>query len=129
MLGSSLDDSAAEGIAGHHDDVVALVHGTLDHGHTVSGVVTGGLEVVELHTVGASEGLACLVGGLVEGLVGDVAVVGDHGDFVGDLVGVATGVLVIGLGLVLLAASDQRQSHDQSQNHSKKLFHVLILPS
>ena len=128
MLGSSLDDSAAESVAGHHDDVVALIHGALDHGHTVGGVVTGGLEVVELHAVGLSESLAGLVGGLVEGLVGDVAVVGDHSDLVGDL-SVVTGVLVIGLGLVLLATGDQGQCHDQSQNHSKKLFHVLILPS
>ena len=128
-LGSGLNDGAAESVAGHNDDIEAIVNGLFDHGDTVGGVIAGGLEVAELDAVVLGKRLAGLIGGLVEGLVGDVAVVGDHGDFVGDLVGVATGVLVIGLGLVLLAASDQRQSHDQSQNHSKKLFHVLILPS
>ena len=122
MLGSSLDDGTAEGIAGHHDDVVALVNGTLDHSHTVSGVVAGGLEVVELHAIVRGKRLACLVGGLVEGLVGDVTVVGDHGDLVSGLDGVA--LVIVGLVIVLLlAAGDEGQSHNQSQDHSKKLLH------
>ena len=122
MLGSGLDDRAAEGVAGHHDDVVALVNSALDHSHTVGGVVAGGLEVGELDLVGIGKRLAGLVGGLVEGLVGDITVVGDHGDLIGRLVGVA--LVVIGLGIVLLiAAGDQGQRHNQSQDHSKKLLH------
>ena len=124
-LGGGLRDGGAEGVAGHHDDVVALIDSTLDHGHTVGGVIAGGLEVLEVHTVGLRESLAGLVGGLVEGLVGDIAVVGDHSDLVRDIGNIGIFVSVVGsIGiLVLLAAGYQRQCHDQSQHQRKKLLH------
>ncbi len=78
VLLSHLGDGLTEGVAGHHDDVVALVGGGLYHGHTLGGGVTGGLVVVERYAVGVAVSLAGFVGGLVKGLVGDVAVVGDH---------------------------------------------------
>ena len=49
--------------------VVAFVHSLFDHGNTVSRVVAGGLEVVEVDAVGLAEGLAGFVRGLVDGLV------------------------------------------------------------
>ena len=49
---------------------------------------------------------------------GDLVGVGDLGDF-----GVVA-LVVVGLGVVILvAASDQGQRHNQSQDHSKKLLH------
>ena len=126
-LGSSFHDGAAESVAGHHDHVVALVRGLLDHSHTVGGVVADGLEVVELDVVVLGKRLAGLIGGLVEGLVGDVAVVGDHCDLIGALVLSRLLGLVrcIGLGIVglLIAAGYQGQRHDQCQSQSKKLLH------
>ena len=60
-----------------------------------------------------------------------LSILGGH--LVGDIVGVddslRLGIFGVGvvrlldIGLLLLAAGDQRQSHDQSQNQSKKLFH------
>jgi len=107
--------------------VVALVRGLLDHSHTVGGVVADGLEVVELDVVVLGKRLAGLIGGLVEGLVGDVTVVGDHCDLIGALVLSRLLGLVrcIGLGIVglLIAAGYQGQSHDSGQDQCKKLLH------
>ena len=126
-LGSGLNDGAAEGIAGHDDDVEAFVNGLFDHGDTVGGVIAGGPEVAELDAVVLGKRLAGLIGGLVEGLVGDVAVVGDHCDLIGALVLSRLLGLVrcIGLGIVglLITAGYQGQRHDQCQSQSKKLLH------
>ena len=43
-----------------------------------------GLKYLKSTPLASRESLAGLVGGLVEGLVGDIAVVGDHGDLVRD---------------------------------------------
>ena len=116
-------DGAAEGVAGHHDDGVALFHGLLDHGNTLSGAVAGRLVVVEVHAVGLAVSLAGLVGGLVEGLVGDIAVVGDHSDLFGRL------PVIVGIPVVLTAAGDKGESHDSGQKQCKKLFHdSMYLP-
>ena len=112
---SRLNDGAAESIAGHHDNIVALFDSILNHSHTVSGVVAVGLEVLKGNFVLLSESLAGLIGGLVEGLVRDITVVSNHGDFV------VTGFAAI---VVLLAAGKQGQSHDKSQKQRKNLFHV-----
>ena len=71
-------DGLGKGVAGHHDDVVAVSHSGVHHGHTLGGGVTGGLVVLELQALGVTELLAGLIGGLVEGLVGDIAVVSNH---------------------------------------------------
>ena len=41
-----LDDSAAEGVAGHDDDVVAVGHGGVHHSHAAGGGVVVGLVVL-----------------------------------------------------------------------------------
>ena len=129
ILVCHLGDGLAKGVAGHHDDGVALVHSGLHHGDTLSGGVTGGLVVAEVNAVGVAVGLAGLISSLVERLVGDIAVVGDHGHaeisagFLGGLLGLG-GLFLSGLCLFLgTAAGDQGQGHDQCQNHSKKLLH------
>ena len=120
-LGGLLD-GVSESIAGHHDDSVALVHSGLDHGHALGGGVTGGLEVVERDTVGLAVSLAGLVGGLVERLVGNVTVVGDHGD--AEISGALSGSLAaLGGSLLLAAAGNQGQGHHQCKRQSKKLLH------
>ena len=118
MLRSGLNDGAAESIAGHHDDIEALFHGALDHSHTVSGIIAGGLIILELDFVLLGESLAGLIGGLVEGLVGDVTVVGDHSDLVLGF------VLVLVTIAFLFAAGKEGQGHNKSQEQSKILFHV-----
>ena len=122
----SLLDGLGKGIAGHHDDVVAIGHSGIHLGHALSGGVAGGLVVLELQALGVAELLAGLVSGLVEGLVGDVAVVGDHGHLIGRVLsGVAAlliGALAIG-GVIPAAAGDQGQGHHQCQEQCKKLLH------
>ncbi len=127
-----LTDGLAEGETGHDDDVVVLVDGVLDHGHTVGGVVAGRLLVGELHVVLLAERLAGLVGGLVEGLVGDVAVVGDHGHGVvrsSDLALNRGAVLGGGGGVAVAAAGSQAQHHGAGQEQRKELLVHFILPS
>ena len=120
-LGGLLD-GVSESIAGHDDDIVALVHSGLDHGHALGGGVTGGLEVVERDTVGLAVGLAGLIGGLVERLVGNVTVVGDHGD--AHISGALSGSLfALGRSLLRAAAGNQGQGHHQCKRQSKKLLH------
>ena len=116
------DDGGSEGVAGGHDDVVALGNSGVDHGDTLSVGVLQGLEVVELNAGGIAVGDAALVGGLVEGLVGDVAVVGDHSDLVNGLAALS------GLGLgaaVAAAAGQQAQDHNGSQDQGKITLHNL----
>ena len=109
-------DGAGEGIAGHHDDIVALVNGLLDHGDTVRRAVAGGLVVSELNVVFRAEGLAGFIRGLVEGLVGDVTVVRDHGDLVRS--GIFAAVVLVA------AAGAKREDHDERKEQSNKLLHV-----
>ena len=115
-------DGAGERKAGHHDDVVALVNGLLDHGDTVGGIVAGGLVVRKVNAVFFAECLAGLVGGLVERLVGDVAVVGDHCDSV-----LGFGSVVRGLGLFLVTAGAQSENHHESEKQSNRSFHAIFL--
>ena len=127
-FGSGLNDGAAEGIAGHDDDVEAFVNGLFDHGDTVGGVIAGGPEVAELDAVVLGKRLAGLIGGLVEGLVGDVTVVGDHGDLVLDLsLGIVGRIGRVGGG-VLLTAGYERKNHSQGEKKSKELLHGANLP-
>ena len=119
-------DGLGKGVAGHHDDVVAVSHSGVHHGHTLGGGVTGGLVVLELQALGVTELLAGLIGGLVEGLVGDIAVVSNHSHLISGGLGVAA-ILRIGTpvsgGVVPAAAGDQGQGHHQCQEQCKKLLH------
>ncbi len=74
-----LYNRGAEREARHYNYVIAIHHSGIHHGHTVSGGIASGLLVGEVHTVGGTELLAGLIRGLVKGLVGDVAIVGNHG--------------------------------------------------
>ena len=105
-------DSAAKGITGHHDHVVAFFSGLFDHGHTLGGGVASGLEVGEINAVLFRPLLAGFVGSLVEGLVGDIAVVGDHRH---------------AHRVFSRRDRNHRQNHDERQDHCQELFHELSL--
>ena len=121
-----LDDGAGKRVTGHHDDVVALRDGLVDHLDAGSGGVVGGLVVLEVNCVLLAEGLASLIGGLVKGLVGDVAVVGDHRnlDVAGSLNGSRSFFGACGSSLFLAAAGSQSKDHHQRQKQSNVLFHA-----
>ena len=78
--------------------------------------VAGGLVVSELNVVFRAEGLAGFIRGLVEGLVGDVTVVRDHGDLVRS--GIFAAVVLVA------AAGAKREDHDERKEQSNKLLHV-----
>ena len=86
-----------------------------------TGVIAGGPEVAELDAVVVGECLAGLIGGLVEGLVGDVTVVGDHCDLHCSFVAVVGGFGI----LVAAAAGAKSKDHAQSKNQCENSFHVF----
>ena len=103
-----------EQVAGHDDDVVAFVDGRFNLRDALRVGVTGGLEVVEVDAVGLTERLAGLVGRLVEGLVGDVAGVGNHRHAVG---------------FFRRREGNRAQHHRQRQDERNELLHGFILLS
>ena len=86
---SGFDDGAGKSIARHNEDIEAVINSLFNAGNTVIRVISGGLVVAERNVVFFAESLAGFIGGLVEGFVGYVAVVGDHRDLVA--FGIATG--------------------------------------
>ncbi|KAF5081332.1 hypothetical protein DSECCO2_111390 [anaerobic digester metagenome] len=125
IQGSGFHDGAAERVTGHHDDVIAIGHSGVHHCHTLGGGVTGGLVVVELYAVVVAERLACLVSSLVEGLVGNVTVIGDHGHAIvrGSRCAAGRGGGARSGRAAAVAAGGQRRGHDQCQCQCKKLLH------
>ncbi len=105
-------DGTAESIAGHHDDVVAVFHSGFHHGNTLSGGVAIGLVILEVNAVGLSESLAGFIGGLVEGLVSNVAIVSDHCDTVGGLIG--------------SSKRNCAQCHRDNKQQRDELLHILV---
>ena len=143
---NGLNDSASKSKAGQEEDVVAVSNGLVDHSDTSFGGVAGRLVVGEVDAAGFAPCLASLISGLVEGLVGDIAVVGDHcnvpcgvvnsGLFgvsglglggslsgVSGLGGSLSGVCCFRFGLG--AANKQAGDHAQSQKQCKNFLHFL----
>ena len=116
VVAGDLGNGAAEGVAGHYDDIVALSDGQLHGCHTAGGIVGSGLVVLDFNVVVLAELHAGFPGGLVEGLVGDITVVRDHGNLV-----------TVSLGS-LSATGGQGHDHDQSQQQSQNLLHDFIPP-
>ena len=67
----------------------------------------------------SAERLAGLIGGLVEGLVGDVTVVGDHGDLVRS--GIFAAVVLVA------AAGAKREDHDERRRSRATSFFMFML--
>ncbi len=97
------DKRFAEQVAGHDDDGRALGHGLVDGQQAGVGAVSSGLIVGVFHVIGFSVGFDSLPASLVEGLVVDGADVGHQSD--------------------LLSRKCRRDSKQQNQNQSQKLFH------
>ncbi len=116
----------AESIAGHYDNVEAFLDCLFNGRDTSFGAITCGLKVFERKSVRFTESLACFVRGLVERLVGDIAVVGNHRNFhraVG--CGVVTGHFnfcrtAVALIFVLVARGEREATCNDS--HNKKRY-------
>ena len=136
--------------AGADNDLSAAVHGSL-HGvvTVIIGrlIAVGGLIVLVAQAVVGGIELHAVEGALVEGLILQLADVGDESDFilavlgrhvVVDIVriGVSGGpalliVSVVGILVVvglLITAGNEGQNHDESEKQRKKLLHSSILP-
>ena len=135
---------------GADNDLGAAVHGSLHGVVTViigSLIAVGGLIVLVAQAVVGSIELHAVEGALVEGLILQLANVGDESDFilavlgrhvVVDIVriGVSGGpalliVSVVGILVVvglLITTGNEGQNHDESEKQRKKLLHSSILP-
>ena len=78
ILRNNVLNSFAKGIAGHDENGVTVINGLLHGGAAVFIGVRCGLVVLESEAVCIGKCLAGFIGGLVEGLVSNVTVVGDH---------------------------------------------------
>ena len=76
----SFSQSGAEEVAGHDDDLSAVLHSVVHLLHAGSVGVLRGTIVVGVQAVGCAEVLHALPGVLVEGLVIDIAYIGDESD-------------------------------------------------
>ena len=147
---SSLLEGRALHEAGADDDLGAAVHGSL-HGvvTVVIGrlIAVGGLIVLVAQAVVGGIELHAVEGALVEGLILQLADVGDERDLILAVFGrhvvvdivrigvsggpalliVSVGVALIVVGL-LITAGNEGQNHDESEKQRKKLLHSSILP-
>ena len=103
--------------AGHNDDVVTAVDGFFNFCNALFGGVACGFEVLEVNFVCITVFLAGFIGGLVERLVGDVAVVGDHCDFVVALLRSAP-----------VACGKHGNEHQCCKNDCKQFLHGIYPP-
>ena len=156
-LGSGLTDGVLLQEADADDDAGAVVDGLL-HGVVTVGVsglaAVGGLIVLVAQVILVGVGLDAVPGALVEGLVLEIAHVGDEGDFigvglhgVGDVVGVDGFVAVVGSGGISLgrariggsrgvggdrvvssAAGGEGEHHHEREKQCKKLLHLCKYP-
>ena len=128
--------------AGADNHLGAVLHGGL-HGLVtviIGGLVlVGGLIILIGQLVVGSVQLHAVIGALVEGLILQLAHVGDESDLVlailgghliVDLIGIGDGLGLVGIivaivGVLggLLGAGCHRQDHDHSKEHCQKLFH------
>ena len=136
--------------AGADNDLSAAVHGSLHGVVTVvigSLIAVGGLIVLVAQAVVGGIELHAVEGTLVEGLILQLADVGDERDLILAVFGrhvvvdivrigvsggpalliVSVGVALIVVGL-LITAGNEGQNHDESEKQRKKLLHSSILP-
>ena len=143
ILGSGLLQSSFLQEAGADNDLGAVVAGSL-HGVVaviIGGLVAvGGLIILVGQAVGGSVQLNAIVSTLVEGLILQLAYVGNEADLVlavlgghliGDLIGIGDDRGGFGTGIRggsgLFTAGDHGQNHDQRESDCKNLFHLFLL--
>ena len=126
------DDSLGTVVAGSLHGIVAVIIGGL--------VAVGGLIILVGQAVGGSVQLNAIVSTLVEGLILQLAYVGNEADLVlavlgghliGDLIGIGDDRGGFGTGIRggsgLFTAGDHGQNHDQRESDCKNLFHLFLL--
>ena len=143
ILGSGLLQGSFLQEAGTDNDLGAVVAGSL-HGIVaviIGGLVAvGGLIILVGQAVGGSVQLNAIVSTLVEGLILQLAYVGNEADLVlavlgghliGDLIGIGDDRGGFGTGIRggsgLFTAGDHGQNHDQRESDCKNLFHLFLL--
>ena len=82
IFGSNFVDSFSKSVTGHNYYVITFGNSEFRRGNSACVIVSSGFKIFVPYVVCRAESLACFMRGLVERLVGNVAVIGNHCHFV-----------------------------------------------